>query len=332
LLKVKEKAGCNLDFFLNKKILITGGDGYLAGGLVTLLQDTDCSILRLSRRGAARVVLECSANIMAIPGDIREPDLWAGLIDGVEVVFHLAAQTSTYIANADPLVDHEVNVLPMLRLLEACRQSSSSPTICFASTVTVAGIAESLPVDEEHPDHPLTVYDLHKQMAEQYLRWYAQQGLVRGVTLRLANIYGPGPRSSRNDRGILNQMIGRALSGEPLTVYGSGDQVRDYLYIEDAARAFLSAVAHGEALSGQTFVIGSGVGHSIVSALEMVAARATARIGKPVEVVHMTPPETLSPIEQRDFVANSSQFHKATGWLPQYSLGEGIDRTMEALL
>jgi nucleoside-diphosphate-sugar epimerase len=168
-------------------------------------------------------------------------------------------------------------------------------------------------------------------MAEQYLRWYSEQGIVRGVALRLANIYGPGPRSSRDDRGILNLMIRRALTGEPLTVYGTGEQLRDYLYIEDAARAFLAAAAHSETLSGRHFVIGSGVGHAISDALEIVASRAEARTGKPVEVRRVPPPDTLSPIERRNFVADSRRFTSATGWQPRYSLSEGIDRTMEEL-
>ncbi len=145
-------------------------------------------------------------------------------------------------------------------------------------------------------------------MAEQYLRWYSEQGFVRGVTLRLANVYGPGPRSSCADRGILNQMIRRALAGEPLTVYGPGDQVRDYLYVEDAARAFLSAAASEEALNGKYFVIGSGVGHTIAEAMEIVAERCALRTGKRVPVVHVKPPAILSPIEQRHFIADSGLF------------------------
>ena len=221
--------------------------------------------------------------------------------------------------------------MPMLRLLEACRRRKSTITICFASTATIAGAPEQWPVDESFPDHPLTAYDLHKQMAEQYLKWYAEQGWVHGVTLRLPNIYGPGPRSSRNDRGILNQMIRRALDGEPLTVYGTGEQLRDYLYIEDAARAFLVAAVHCEALSGQHFFIGSGVGYSIASALKMVADRAAIRTGKVVEVRSVVPPETLSPVEERNFVADSRRFREATGWQSFFSLQEGIDQTMEEL-
>jgi nucleoside-diphosphate-sugar epimerase len=318
-------------FFQGKGILVTGGTGYLATALVDLLQEVDCRIVRMGRRDVGRQRMYGVAAVSDKIGDIRDPAVWESVLDGIDVVFHLAAQTSTYVANADPLADQAVNVLPMLRLLESCRRQGTKPVVCFASTVTVAGIPERLPVDEAHPDHPLTIYDLHKQMAEQYLRWYAEQGLVCGVTLRLPNVYGPGPRSSNPDRGILNQMILRALGGEPLTVYGSGEQLRDYLYIDDAARAFLAAAAHADALNGRYFVIGSGEGHTIAAALQLVAMRAKARTGRSVEVLSVEPPGVLSPIERRDFVADPHQFCAATGWRPRYSLPEGIDRTLEEL-
>jgi nucleoside-diphosphate-sugar epimerase len=320
-----------LNFFQGKNILVTGGAGYLGSGIIGLLTDIDCRIIRLGQRAEGRQAVAGICIVADVTGDIRDPGLWERCLDGVDIVFHLAAQTSTYVANADPIADQAVNVLPMLLLLETCRRHGMQPTVCFASTVTVAGIPEHLPVNETHPDHPLTVYDLHKRMAEQYLRWYAEQGLVRGVTLRLANVYGPGPCSSRTDRGILNQMIRRARDGEPLTVFGTGEQIRDYLYIEDAARAFLAAASHGDALSGQHFVIGSGEGHAIAAALELVAARAAVRTALPVEVQHVAPPGTLSPIEQRNFVADPQRFCAATGWRPFYPLREGIDRTLEDL-
>jgi len=185
-------------------------------------------------------------------------------------------------------------------------------------------------VDESHPDHPITVYDLHKQMAEQYLRWYTEQGFVRGVTLRLANVYGPGPLSSRSDRGILNQMVRRALAGEPLTIYGAGDPLRDYIYVKDVARAFIAAARHSAALNGRYFVIGSGQGHTIAEAMRMIAARCGARTGREVPVQHIDPPGALSPIEQRHFVADSHRFCAATGWQAHHTLADGIDLTLEA--
>ena len=316
--------------FRNKTLLITGGAGYLATGLVSLLKDVDCRIIRLHRQHSNPNQRTAIAKIHDLKGDVRDSKIWEQALKGVDYVFHFAAQTSTYSANEEPVTDHSINVLPMLFLLEACRRRKSTITVCFAGTVTVAGIPQHLPVSENCPNHPLTIYDLHKMMAEKYLRWYSEQGYVHGVTLRLANIYGPGPRSSRADRGILNQMILKSLRDEPLTIYGEGDQVRDYLFVEDASRAFLAAAIHGEELSGKFFVIGSGKGHTIAEAIGMVAERASKRCGKIVQVQHVAPPGGLSPIEQRHFIADFSRFTRATGWVPLYTLEEGIDKTLEA--
>lgn len=315
--------------FRGKTILITGGAGYLGSSLVALLSGVECNILRLSRQAAGRTQIAGRTRIHDLVGDVSEPLVWEQCLKGVDFIFHLAAQTSTYVANADPVADQTANVTPMLHLLETCRRQGMRPTVLFSSSVTVVGIPEQLPVAENCPDHPLTIYDLHKQMAEQYLRWYAEQGYVRGVTLRLSNVYGPGPRSGSTDRGILNQMIRRALAGEPLTVYGAGDQVRDYVYVEDVAQAFISAALHGEALNGKYFVIGSGEGHTIAEAMGMIAKCAEARTGKEVPVLHVNPPATQSPIEGRNFIADFGRFREMTGWRPECHLAEGIARTME---
>ncbi|UFS71043.1 NAD-dependent epimerase/dehydratase family protein [Geomonas sp. RF6] len=316
-----------------KKLLITGAAGYLAAALTALLRDVECTIVRVHRHGAPLPHPGGKVAVVDVAGDVRDPRLWeGGCLEGVSTVFHLAAQTSSYAADADPVADHAANVLPMLHLLEQCRHAGSVPAVCFSSTVTIAGLPQLLPVNESHPDHPVTMYDLHKQMAEQYLSRYSELGAVHGVALRLPNVYGPGPRSSRSDRGILNQMIRRALAGEPLTVYGAGDQLRDYLYVEDVARALVAAALHAEALSGEHFVIGSGTGYTIAQALALVAERCRAKTGTSPEIRHIDPPQGLSPIEARNFVADYGRFWAATGWEPAVPLPDGIDRTLEAYL
>jgi nucleoside-diphosphate-sugar epimerase len=254
-------------------------------------------------------------------GDVGEQRTWKAALPGVDIVFHLAAQTSASVAEADPAADFMHNVLPMDRLLHECRRRR--PAIIFASTATVVGIPLQLPVDESGPDHPITVYDQHKKAAEDLLAPYPL-----GVSLRLSNVYGPGPLSTHPDRGVLNAMIARALAGAALTIFGSGERVRDYLFVEDAAKAFLAAARCAGRIGGRHFVVGTGRGHTIAEAIRLVASRVAARTGVAVAVRHANPPGGLVAIDARDFVANSREFRSATRWRPLVSLADGIDRTI----
>jgi len=315
-----------------KSILITGGGGYIASRVAGLLGEVDCRIVRLARTAPAAADLP-RAGVEDRIADVRDESVWKDALGGIDAVIHLAAQTSTYEANRDPQADLRANVLPMLRLLQACAGMESPPMIVNASTVTVCGLPTRLPVDESHAGAPVTVYDLHKQMAENYLRYFARAGAARGLSLRLSNVYGPGPRSSRGDRGILNQMAARALRGEALTIYGSGEQVRDYLYVDDAARAFiLAAACKATAADGRPCIVASGEGHRIADALRLVAERASARTGHAVNVVNVPAPAGLSPIEARHFVGDTRLFRETTGWAPRVALRPGIDLLIESLL
>ena len=321
-----------LNNFQGKHILITGGGGYLASSIVRLLQDIDCFVVRLDRPEASFSPVTGRAKIHDISGDVRDTAVWEEALLNVDVVFHLAAQTSAYEANRNPVDDMQINAMPMLYMLETCLKKGWQKIILFSSTVTIAGIQDFMPVNENHPDNPITIYDLHKQMAENYLKYYIKQNVVKGAVLRLANVYGPGPKSSQSDRGILNQMIRKALVGEPLTIYGKGDQLRDYVYVEDVALAFLEAAGNIESVNGRHFVIGSGQGYTIAKAMNLVSERVALKTGKTVPLVYVDSPSSLLPIESRNFVADTGQFSKATCWKAQYMLAEGIDLTMERYL
>jgi UDP-glucose 4-epimerase len=198
--------------------------------------------------------------------------------------------------------------------------------------VTQAGLVSQLPVNEEAVDAPITVYDQHKLIAEQQLKQAAVEGTVRAVSLRLANVYGPGGHGRNPDRDVLNRMIRTGLRGEPLTVYGTGEFVRDYLFVDDAVDAFLMAACGSDTVNGRHFVIGTGQGCTIRAAFDLVASRVFARTGRQVPVIHVEPAAPLSAIEQRNFVANASAFSAATAWRATCSLSDGIDRTIEAYL
>jgi nucleoside-diphosphate-sugar epimerase len=316
------------DFWSEKKVLITGGAGYLAFGLLQLLSDRSASIVRLVRPGTLLAPSPGDAEVLEVHADIREPTVWDALLEGVDVIFHLAAQTSAAAAEADPVEDLSTNVLPLVSLLEACRRVKSAPTVLFAGTATECGLTDSIPVNETMADQPVTTYDLHKLMAENYLKYYTRQGAVHGATLRLGNVYGPGPRNNTADRGILNLMVRRALGGDALTVYGTGDYLRDYVFVEDVASAFVAAAENIDAVNGGHYLVGSGKGNTVAEAVQLVAERVASRKGVEVDVKHVELPKTLSPIDTRNFVADTGLFQARTGWRARVSLTEGIDRTI----
>ncbi len=309
-----------------KTVVVTGALGFLGASLMDVLKDVDCAVVRVVRRPAPPL-RDCRARVSDVVGDVRDASTWRSALEGADVVFHLAAQTS-----ADSHDDFEANVVPVVHLLEACRLQGSQPIVLFAGTVTQAGVPLRTPVDESHPDNPPTAYDAHKLIAENHVKEYAKNGYVRGASLRLANVYGPGPRSRGAGRGVLNAMVRRAVAGEPLTVYGSGNYLRDYLYVRDAALAFVAAAGAIEALNAGHWVIGSGEGYTINDAFNVIAERAAARTGRRVAVEHVEPPQPLCALDARNFVADPSRFGAATLWRARCRLPEGIDRTIEACL
>lgn len=310
------------------RYLITGGAGYVGTALLPLIAAEQGQVRRFFRGEKA----PASAPGLAVEdfvGDVRSSDDLTRALAGIDVVLHLAAQTSVYVAEADPAADVEANVLPMLRLLEACRALGSKPTVVLASTATIYGVSPPLPVREDAPAAPVTVYDLHKLAAERYLAHYVQEGHVRGASLRLANVYGPGPKSSRPDRGVLNGMVRRALSGETLKIYGTGEFLRDYVYVDDVARAFLLAAARADALAGRAVPVASGDGHTFAQAIGLVARLVGERTSREVRVEHVEPPAGLSRIENRSFVADPRGLHASLGFVAEISLEQGIQRTIE---
>jgi UDP-glucose 4-epimerase len=311
-----------------KVVAVTGAAGFIGSRLAARAAQDAVTLLRVCRSSAT--FENAPATAIDLIGDVRERETWDRIVEA-DIIFHLAAQTSVAVANDDPGRDFDANVMPMRHLLAACRERRRRPMVVFAGTVTQSGVPSTLPVNENALDNPITVYDRHKLMAEHELKEAANRGDVCGTTLRLANVYGPGARGRRADRDVLNRMIARAMAGQPITVHGRGDQVRDYVFVDDVVEAFVLAAVHAATVNGSHFVIGSGQGTTIRAAFELIAARVERSAGRPVQVTSVAPPMPQADIEQRDFIADHSRFAAATGWRPKVKLSEGIDRTIEAL-
>jgi len=327
---MSKKDNSYMGYYKNKNILITGGSGYLGSSIINALSPIPCKITVLDvRDDALKPINGQAADISLKQGDIKDKGIWPELLKGIDIVFHFAAQTSSCFANENPVNDLEINLLPVVSLIETCHKNRLRPDIIFAGTVTEAGLTDNLPVSEAFNDQPVTVYDINKLASEKYIQYYSNQMLGRSTVLRLSNVYGPGSASSSADRGILNKMICKALKGEALTIYGNGVFVRDYIYIDDVINAFLMAGANMDKVKGKYFIIGSSIGHSIKDMVNIVKDEVARKTGKKTHIDHVAPPDGLSPIEFRNFIADSSAFKKITGWNAEVSLQEGINRVID---
>ncbi|MDD5209313.1 MAG: NAD-dependent epimerase/dehydratase family protein [Elusimicrobiales bacterium] len=321
-----------LRWYRGKRVLVTGSSGYLGSKVVRLLAGVPCEIdcADLSPERPADIASAASLHFHRL--DIRKKPALAKLASKADIIFHFAAQTSAHEADADPAADFQLNVQPLFNMLEACRAGANRPIIVFASTVTAFGVNPRLPVNERRPDQPVTMYDVHKIAAEKYLFHYCEMDFVRGAALRLANVYGPGSGGVKKDRGIFNRMVQRALGGEPLTVYGSGNFLRDYVYVDDVVRAFLLVPPNIKSVNGRAFVIGTGKAHTIKSVFLEIASRAGKAAGRLVKTAYKGADSALHPADRRNFRADPAAFIKATGWKPEFSLRQGLEATIGSFL
>lgn len=306
-------------------IVITGGRGYIGSALARRLASEGHALRLVSRAAGATGASEIlGPRLETVTADLRDQNAWTSLLSGVDAVVHLSWRTDLYAAEVDPAGDYSINVEPIRALIRAARRASVPPVVVFASTVTIAGINPHTPVNERTPDDPCSVYDRHKLACEHLLREATIEGIMRACTLRLSNIYGYGTASINANRGILNAMMKRAAQGEPLTLFGDGNYVRDFIHLDDVVDAFCRAVATPAACDGSHYVIATGEGHSIADAFSLVAAEANAFTGSSVELRRIAEPVNLQPIERRNFVGDSRLYQARTEWLPHVDLATGV--------
>ena len=295
-------------------VVVTGASGYIGGALTRRLEAAGKTVRRVSTRGNA---------------DLSDAAAWRPILRDAEAVIHLSWRTTLRAAEADPHGDERMNLAPVRALIGAAAELGSRPTVLFASSATIVGIDHANPVDEAMADRPVSVYDRHKKHAEDLLREATRSGVLRTVSLRLANVYGAGSPSRNADRGILNMMIARAARGEALTHYGDGRYVRDFIHLDDVTAAFMAALRTPGILDGGYYIVATGQGHSLAQAYRWIADEAGARSGREVEIVRTAEPPDLMPIERRNFIGDAALFSRSTGWRPTLDLRAGIRHSFD---
>jgi UDP-glucose 4-epimerase len=308
-----------------RRHLILGGAGFIGCALASHLVEAGHAVVIADRRSPARAWLERLGNRASYAEfDLGAVD-WDMLVDGVDVVHHLAWSSIPSIADADPARDLAENVLPTVGLLEALRRrGAAAPRLVFASSGgTVYGPVRRSPTPEDHLLAPITAYGVSKVAVELYLSQYrAAYGLDCRVA-RLANPYGSGQDHSRG-QGAVTAFVHRACAGLPIEIWGDGGVVRDYIEISDAA-AGLAALATAELRPGQprTYNIASGSGLSLNGVIHEIESL----LGRPLVVKRTAGRPFDVPVNVLDI----SSAGKHLGWQPVLSFKDGLKKMMTAL-
>ena len=253
--------------------------------------------------------------------DFAEVDAWWGACNQPDLVVHLASSTVPATANADPLLDAEINLLGTLKLIGGLRDRVTKPRLLFGSSGgAVYGVPQSVPLAEEHSTLPLGAYGVTKMAIEHHLRIADALYGVPYRSLRLSNPYGEWQRPT-GIQGVIAVFAHRALTGQPVDVWGDGSVVRDFVYAADVGRAFVAAAIHQG--PSRIFNIGGGTGHSvnhIIRTLEHL-------LGRPVE-------RRVHPARPFDPPINVLDIRRARdelSWAPSVALEEGMAKSLDWL-
>lgn len=314
--------------YRGKEVLITGGLGMIGSSLAIQLRQLGADITVLDAAlppyGANEFnLLPIRGQAKIVHADIRDRQALERMPWNYDFIFNLAGQVSHNDSIEDPWLDTEINYLGHLNILELVRKRNPRARLFFSGSRLQFGRIEKVPVAEGHPQRPLTPYALNKNAAENLYLFYHHIHGVPVVVFRIANPYGPRGQMKHSKYCIVNWFIRQAMEGRTITIFGDGEQLRDYIFIDDLVEAMLGVMAE-PAACGEVFNVGSGVG---ISFKDMVAhvVRAVGKGG----FRHVAWPAEYVNVETGDYVTDIAKIQRAIAWQPKVAIGEGIRRTVE---
>jgi UDP-glucose 4-epimerase len=312
--------------FHDRRVLITGGLGFIGSNLARRLVELNARVLLVDG-----LIPEYGGNSFNIHGienqvqvdvsDVRDEHSMCSLVRGQDFLFNLAGQTSHLDSMQDPYTDMEINCRAQLSILEACRKHNPQIKIVFASTRQIYGKPQRLPVDETTLLQPVDVNGINKMAGEWYHILYNNVHGIRACALRLTNTIGPRMRVKDARQTFLGAWIRLLLQSKPFEVWG-GEQLRDFTYVDDAVDAFLLA-ATSEPANGQVFNLG---GDQPIRLKELAALLVEVNGGGNFTTCPF--PADRQRIDIGDYYADFNRIRAALGWVPKIRLREALGRTL----
>jgi UDP-glucose 4-epimerase len=303
----------------NKRILVTGGAGFVGSNLVkTLVEKYGARVRVIDDLFTGTLDNLKEIDFEFVHGTIEDERLVEKAVDGMDVVFHLASR-NIILSNKNPREDLNVNVRGSFNVFEACKHHRVARVV-YTSTSSVYGEPETVPVREGDRKRFLNFYSASKYSAEVYANTFFEVFDLPVATLRYSNVYGPNQSPVNPYCGVIGKFISAALANQPLKIYGNGRQTRDYTYVDDAVNATIAAAIHPEAV-GEDYNIGTGCETSV----NMLAQSVLKITGSSSTIEHVNNRD-IDNISRR-----SIDINKAIADLqyqPQYSIAEGLKKTV----
>lgn len=311
-----------------KRIMITGGLGMIGSTLAHKLVQYEAHVTIVDA-----LIEPYGANLFNLNGirdrvelsitDIRDQAAIRFLVKDKDIIFNFAAQVSHNDSINDPFLDADINYMGHLNVVENVRRYNPQAKILYAGSRLQFGAIDSVPVNEAQPLRPKTPYAFNKTVAENMYRYYYEIHGIPFVSFRIANPYGIRCQMKHAKYSIVNFFIRQAMEHKTLTIFGEGEQLRDYIYVEDLVDAFVLAAVHDDA-SGHVFNVGSGTGTRFKDMVNTVV-----EVVGSGEVKHVPWPEHYLNVETGDYITDISKISTVLGWEPSTDLADGIEKTVE---